>query len=169
MNSFGEEPIHPTIIVKCLKDPKTFNLKVLTFNNPYYLRGDFDDDGESDYALEVRSKVSEKNGMLICSGNGSVYLLGSGIGGKQFSDMDNDNFLSNYWEVMSQKQVHELKAFRGNVPYPIPHFKGEAIGIIWEACVSMIYWNGEEYKWLGCEGDSPSEVVEKPNQPRSPE
>ena len=94
---------------------------------------------------------NDNTGMLLCSGAGKIYLLGANIGGNKFSDMDDDNFLSPHWEVMTQKDVDELRTFRGNVPYPIPNFKGEAIGMIWEAFVSMIYRNGKEFKWLGCE------------------
>jgi hypothetical protein len=41
-NGLAQELIHPVTIRQCLKNKKAFALRVLTSNNPYYLRGDLD-------------------------------------------------------------------------------------------------------------------------------
>ena len=142
--------VYPRQVIQCLKNRKASDLKVLTDNNPYYLRGDFDGDNKPDYALEVRAK-SGGTGVLICTGKGLLFLLGAGIGEKKFSDDEEDSFLAPHWEVLSQRDVEELRAWRGNVPYPIPYFKGEAIAMIWEDGTSLIYWDGKQFRWAGCE------------------
>jgi hypothetical protein len=144
----AEELLHPNILKKCLASPKAAALEVLTDTNPYYLRGDFDGDGKPDYALQVRAK-NGGNGVLICQGNGALFLLGHGIGGQKFSDMPDDNFLAPYWNVYTKQDIAELKAFQSNVPRPIPSAKGEAIALIWEDGISLIYWNGTKYRWAG--------------------
>ena len=88
--------------------------------------------------------------MLICLGNGSIYRLGSGIGGKRFSDMVDDNFLASHWEIITQEEVVELGKWTHNVPDPVPLKKGrEAIELIWEDGISLIYWDGVAFKWAG--------------------
>jgi hypothetical protein len=108
-NSRADEPFRPDKVAQCLKSPKAAGLTVLADNNPYYLRGDFDGDGKPDYALSVRSKKGG-TGVLVCAGNGAFFLLGSGIGGGQFSNMPQDNFLAPHWPVYAKQEVTALAA-----------------------------------------------------------
>jgi len=143
----GEEPYQPVPIVQCLKGPRSAGLTVLV-TNPYYLRGDFDGDGRPDYALRVRRSGSG-TGVLICGGNGAAFLLGAGLGGKRFSDMEGDKFLAPQWEVATKADVSALKAFQRNVPHPIPAVKGESIAMVWEDGIALIYWDGSAFRWAG--------------------
>jgi hypothetical protein len=146
---FGQILLHPEIVSQCLKNKKTSGLKVFTEKNPYYLRGDFDGDRKPDYALEVELK-SKGTGVLICAGNGSIYLLGAGIGGMKFSDLPDDSFLATYWKVYTEQDITELAAWTHNVPHPVPSIKGrEAIAMIWEDGISLIYWDGIKFRWAG--------------------
>ena len=86
-------------------------------------------------------------GILICAGNGSLFLLGAGLGSKQFSDMPKDNFLGPQWAVYTKQEVAALGAFQSNVPRPVPPVKGEAIAMIWEDGISLIFWDGTKFKW----------------------
>lgn len=142
------EPFQPDKVAQCLKSPKVAGLTVLSSNNPFYLRGDFDADGKPDYVLAVRS-TSGGTGVLICVGNGSLFLLGSGLGGGQFSDMPQDRFLAQQWAVYTKQEVAALGAFQSNVPRPVPSVKGEAIAMIWEDGISLIYWDGVKFRWAG--------------------
>jgi len=144
----AQEIVHPERIIQCLKNKNTSALSVLTYINPYYLRGDFNGNGNPDYAIRVRSNKGGR-GVLICSDSGKVFLLGMGIGGGQFSDMPEDNFLAPHWEVITKREVVDLKAFQNNVPKPVPSTKGEAIAMIWEDGISLIYWDGTAFKWAG--------------------
>lgn len=143
----GEEPYQPNPIVQCLGSPKSAGLTVL-FTNPYYLRGDFDGDGRPDYALRVR-RAGRGTGVLICGGNGAVFLLGAGLGDKRFSNKEGDNFLAPQWEVATKADISALSAFRRNVPHPIPVVKGEAIAMVWEDGIALIYWDGGAFRWAG--------------------
>jgi len=143
-----DEPFQPDQVTQCLKSSKAAGLTVLTDNNPFYLRGDFDTDGKPDYALQVRSK-SGGTGVLICGGNKAVFLLGRGLGTAQFSDMPEDKFLAPQWAVYTKQEVAALGAFQSNVPRPVPSVKGEAIAMIWEDGISLIYWDGAKFRWAG--------------------
>ena len=136
-----------------MERPEAKGLNILK-DNPYYLRGDFDGDKKPDYAVQVRS---DKGGMgvLICTAKLSVFLLGSGIsGGKPFSDMENDNFLATNWMVYTKEQVAELEYMGGvNGPWPVPKIAGEAIAMIWEDGIALIYWDGKNFKWAGVDPD----------------
>jgi hypothetical protein len=146
--------IHPEKVMTCLKNPKAVGLTVLTDINPYYLRGDFDGDGKVDYALQVRSKKSSINGLLICAGNGSLFLLGSGIGGSLFTDVEDDNFTSSNWSVYTKEDVAALASTPVNVPHPIPAVKGESIEMLFEAEIDLIYWDGKKFRWAGAKIDN---------------
>jgi hypothetical protein len=145
--------IYPERVMTCLKNPKAVGLTVLTDINPYYLRGDFDGDGKMDYALQVRSKKGSINGLLVCGGNGSIFLLGSGIGGSQMTDMPSDNFTSSDWSVFTKKDVVALARITVNVPHPIPNVKGESIAMIFEVEIALIYWDGTKFRWAEPKAD----------------
>lgn len=122
---------------------------MLAKRNPLYLRGDFDGDGKPDYALVVRKPKTNKNGLLICSGTGKVVLLGATVTGRVFSSMSADNFVAPYWQVYTKAEVLELTKISSNVPRPISDIKGEAIGMIWEDGIALVYWDGNRYRWAG--------------------
>jgi hypothetical protein len=147
-NSRADETFRPDKVAQCLKSPKAAGLTVLTDINPYYLRGDFDGDGKPDYAFSVRSEKGG-TGVVVCAGNGVLLLLGSGIGGSQFSNMPQDNFLAPQWAVYAKQEVTALAAFQSNVPRPVPTVKGESIAMIWEDGISLIYWDGTKFRWAG--------------------
>jgi hypothetical protein len=146
--SWADDPFQPEKLAACLKNPKVSGVEVLTDNNLFYLRGDFDGDAKVDYALQVRSR-NGGTGVLICAGNGLLYLLGAGVGSAEFSDMPKDNFLAPHWAVYTKQEVAALGAFQTNVPHPVPSAKGEAIAMIWEDGISLIYWDGARYRWAG--------------------
>jgi hypothetical protein len=158
--------LHPETVYQCLKSPKVSTLEVFIKDaNPYYLRGDFNGDNKPDYALKVKAGYV-KNGVCICGGDGSVFLLGSAVGGgDKFSDMPDDNFLASNWQVYTKKDVEDLKEMGGvNAPWPVPKVKGESIAMIWEDGIALIYWDGAKFKWSGPsdpQDDPPPEDVKE--------
>jgi len=146
--------LHPDIIARCLESPKISKLEVLIEGiNPYYLHGDFNGDNNPDYALMVRVGYG-KNGVCVCGGDGSIFLLGSAVGSDKFSDMPDDNFLAPNWLVYTKEDVAGLKDMGGvNAPWPVPVAKGESIAMIWEDGIALIYWDGKQFKWAGVDPD----------------
>src|SRR5437773_2318343 len=46
--------------------------------NPFYISGDFDGDGLTDFAAQVKAKKDQRQGILICFAKGNPVLLGAG-------------------------------------------------------------------------------------------
>jgi len=57
--------------------------------------------------------------------------------------MPNDNFLAGHWAVYTKQEVAALGGFQVNVSRPVPSAKGEAIAMIWEDGISLIYWTAQ--------------------------
>jgi hypothetical protein len=146
-----DETFYPEAVEHCLEDPAVKGrIEVLTSQNPVYLRGDFQGDGQPGYALQVRKPGTKLNGLLVCFGRGNVTLLGRAITGRSaFSDMPGDNFVASNWLVYSRSEIAELTKWSSNVPKPIKDAKGEAIGMVWEDGIALIYWDGKRYRWAG--------------------
>ena len=101
--------------------------------NPFYLRGDFNGDGEPETALLVKNKKSGKVGIAIChGGKDEVFFVGAGTtiegGGDGFSWMDN---------------LAGLCAGAG-----AGKLVGEALSVEKsESGGGLTYWEGKTYKW----------------------
>jgi hypothetical protein len=140
---------YPDLVHRCLNGPSVKeHVTVLADQNPVYLRGDFDGDGVPDYALQVKSKKTGHNGVLICAGNGRSILLGAETtAAHPFSNMPNDNFVAPNWAVYSKAETATLRRYSQNAPNPFPDAKGEVIAMIWEDGISLIYWDGKQFRW----------------------
>jgi hypothetical protein len=112
--------------------------------NPFYLRGDFDGDGKSDYAVRIKSKVTSESGIAIwLSSLHRFVFLGAGtpfkVSGSSASNLD---FL-NTWQVYGKRLVE-----RSVESAPPPHLVGEAIlAGKRESASGLIYWNGKSFVW----------------------
>jgi hypothetical protein len=146
----SESTYIPPKIDKCRASKIAMGAAITTDLQPFYLRGDFDGDRISDYAVAVRGPRTKRNGVLICSGNGRVFLLGADQPlAPPFSDMPNDNFVGPNWEVLSVAETRELGRWTVNVPHPLPKILAETIAFVWEDGIALIYWNGQRFKWAG--------------------
>src|SRR5271157_1363742 len=45
------------------------------------------------------------------------------------------------WEVFTKADLADLERFDTNVPKPVPRTIGEAVAMIWEDGIALIYWN----------------------------
>ncbi len=106
--------------------------------NPFYLRGDFDGDGKSDYAVLIRK--GNQQGVMICRSVGAKpTVLGAGV---EFNQMKDLNF--NAWQVHPKGRRVEQGVGEGKAPVLI----GDAIVIEWEESASaLVYWNGKRFVW----------------------
>jgi hypothetical protein len=107
------------------------SLRVLRTLQPCFLQGDFDGDGEPDFALQVRDHASGKVGIAIeNSSTHSWFIVGAGQ--RISSGEDNLDWMDG-WLVARNAVTH----------------KGDAIlSERSEAMMGMIYWNGSEYRWF---------------------
>ncbi len=112
-----------------------------SFNlNPFYLRGDFNGDGQNDVAILVKEKKSGKLGIAICHyKKNEVFIVGAGHaignGGDDFKWM-------HVWSVFSKRKVQSSEE-----PAPI-QLMGEGLSVEeGESASGLIYWDGKTYKW----------------------
>jgi hypothetical protein len=109
--------------------------------NPFYLRGDFDGDKKSDYALSIVEKKTNKKGILIYhTGTKNHFVLGAG---KNINEKGDDFNWMDAWKVYAKKDV-EVGVGETNKLI----LKGEAISAFkLEASSGLFYWTGKEYRW----------------------
>ncbi len=69
----------PTSILECLQ-PETDRLEISRRMNPFYLRGDFNGDGQLDYVVLVQDRKSGKQGFAFCFAGTKMkaYIVGAG-------------------------------------------------------------------------------------------
>jgi hypothetical protein len=120
--------------VKLLGPSYTISTKV----KPFYLRGDFDGDGKSDYAVLVQR--SGQQGFVICrASSGKPILLGAGA---SFHKMRDLNF--NDWQIHARMKPVEEGVEAGRPPTLL----GDAILIEWdESASAIVYWNSKQFVW----------------------
>ena len=110
--------------------------------NPFYLRGDFNGDGNIDLAVLVKQRTTGKLGIAIVHGaTKKVTILGAGTairnGGDDFEWMDS-------WQIYSKDRTA-----REAGETSVPHLHGDALLVSKsEAASALIYWNGKRYAWL---------------------
>lgn len=100
--------------------------------NPFYLKGDFDGDKKLDYAINVLDRKTNKAGIVIYhTGTRKHFILGAGqaFNGRHPGD---DFWWMDAWTVTSDKNK-----------------KADGILVIkTESSNGLIYWAGQEYKWI---------------------
>ena len=118
---------------------KNYELSFRT--NPFYLRGDFNGDGNIDVAFLVQHRSTGKIGIAIVHGaTGKVRILGAGTaignGGDDFEWMDT-------WQVYSKARTAKEHGKR-----EVARLRGDALLVgKTEAGSALIYWNGKRYVW----------------------
>ncbi len=131
----------PLEILKAFQESAVDTLLAFSFHvNPFYLRGDFDADGQADYAVMIKHKNTQKLGIAVClSSKKQVYILGAG---KRFGNGD-DFVWVDIWMV-SQK----LSEYKTNWEDHALHMIAEGIVVEKsESSAGMIYWDGKEFQW----------------------
>jgi hypothetical protein len=141
----------PDIAKECLEQAEVKGkLEIRTAKRPYILKGDFDGDKLSDYAVAIRGPKTRRNGVLVCTANKRAFILGADMPkDPPFSDMPNDNFVAPTWKVMSKQEALKIYNYDGDKPIRAASPKGDSIAMIWEDAICLIYWDGSRYRW-GC-------------------
>jgi hypothetical protein len=104
--------------------------------NPFYLRGDFDGDGQPDYAVLV-TKGSDQ-GIVVCRSSSQTNIVGAG---EPFHGRSDLNFPA--WKVHPRRRIVERDVEEG----PLPKLRGDAIVIQWEEVNALVYWDGKKFSW----------------------
>jgi len=140
----------PDGVRKCFSSKSPVRFDVNTKLNPFYLRGDFDGDGRTDYAILVAERGTNKTGIAICrSGSSSIEVLGPGTSlrvGTRKDGYDLKDFdWMDAWEVASKQPLEshsELNKFEA------PPMVGEALHVIKsESADAFVYWSGKRWIW----------------------
>ena len=141
----------PTEIENCFSKVKTPEpIEIEDSFNPYYLRANMDESSKPNIVVLVRN-VSEKKirGVLICRNSSEVYLFGMVTKSPvHFSDMANDNFVTNQWEVLSHKETKAIKR-DDNGKTIGDDAKGESVIFLFDGGVFIVYWDGKQFKGIG--------------------
>jgi hypothetical protein len=105
--------------------------------NPFYLSGDFDGDGLSDFVVQVKNKPDEQRGVLFCFANGKRAVWGAGVPN---STLGKDGSLPfDSWMLIRQGSKH-LAIY--------PRIKVDVIAlIIAEEGGGLLYWDGKKLVW----------------------
>lgn len=127
----------PDPIATCM-EPISGQYKISSHINPFYLRGDFDDDGQPDYAVLITNSKGER-GVAICSTvPRTARIVGAGVVLNKLADFD-----FGAWMVFPKGPVE-----RGVGEGPPPKLLGDAISIIWpESASALLYWDGRRFRW----------------------
>lgn len=142
-----EEVWTPTAIEECMAKVKVGEpFKFETSFNPFYLRADLDGNKFFDYAVLIKGQNTNRRGVVICKDSKEPFVFGAlSKPNMRLSSFDDDNFVTNKWEV-STKEYTRIKADpRGR--RISSDAKGESITFVFEGGNGVnIYWDGKTFR-----------------------
>jgi hypothetical protein len=109
--------------------------------NPFYLRGDFNGDGEQDIAILIEEIKTKKIGIGVFHSNSNkTNIIGAGNivghGGDNFEWMD-------MWSIYKKQPIEQ-----GGAEGKPPTINSEALDVgKSESASAIIYWDGKDYLW----------------------
>ena len=112
--------------------------------NPFYLRGDFDGDGKTDYAIRIKSIATHEAGIAIWMSSRHRFVV---LGASRPFKM-NDGTITDFrdldvWQVYGRRPVE-----KGVDAGPPPRLLAEAIlAGKSESASGLIYWTGHSFRW----------------------
>ncbi len=105
--------------------------------NPFYISGDYDGDGLTDFAVQVKDKKNGRQGVLFCFAKGGTALWGAGV--------PNDVLTrDNPWPFDSWMLIR--KGSKHLSIYPRIKFDALAL-IIADEGGGLLYWDGKRLHW----------------------
>ena len=117
--------------------------------NPFYLRGDFNGDGENDLAFWVTESSSGNHGIaIIHSTLDALHIFGAGttFGGSTDIRVDTWTVLAKGTRITLRRDYPDLGLREGQELV----FAQEAVSPVWVGKASYaIYWSGGRYHYVG--------------------
>lgn len=111
--------------------------------NPFYLRGDFDADGHTDYAVLVKERMTHKRGFVVfLSAYATPQVLGAGkavqYGAAKWDDLDFDS-----WRVYGRTKTD------AGIGFDPPPGRDELILVQKRESGSGFFrWSGKRFTWI---------------------
>ncbi len=106
--------------------------------NPFYISGDYDGDGLTDFALQVRTKKHKSQGILFCFANGRSVLLGAGAPVVWPQD-SSSGWPFDSWMLIRKGSKH-LSIY--------PRIKSDTLALMKaDEGGGLVYWDGSKFLW----------------------
>ncbi len=119
----------------CIREQS--NVEPVAEINPFYLSGNFDGDGITDFALQVKSIKSGQRGVLFCFANGKRALWGAGVPNKI---LPGGKWPFDSWMLIRKASKH-LSIY--------PRIQTDAVALtIADEGGGLLYWNGLSLVWI---------------------
>ena len=107
--------------------------------NPFYISGDFDGDGFTDFAVQVKSRRRGYKGILFCFANGQSVLLGSGAPIVWHQD-DPGKWPFDSWMLIRRGSKH-LSIY--------PQMKFDVLALVMaDEGGGLLFWDGHKFQWV---------------------
>ena len=109
--------------------------------NPFYISGDYDGDGLTDFAAQVHSRKSDLHGLLFCFATGRRIVIGAGapVLWQPRSGGPDRDWPFDSWRLV-RKGSSELSAHT--------KAKYDALALILsEINDGLLYWDGNRFLW----------------------
>jgi hypothetical protein len=106
--------------------------------NPFLISGDFDGDGFTDFAVQVRSKRDQRHGVLICFAKREAVLVAAGAPAPWFQG-SRDPWHFDSWFLVP-KGSKQLSIY--------PQIKFDALALlIADEGGGLLYWDEHKFRW----------------------
>jgi len=118
--------------------------------SPFYMRGDVDGDGKSDYVIRVQNRETKHFGLaILLSTHPTVEVLGAGgirvrVGFGPESYLLDDFDWMDAWQI-TPKQKLTRNGLNENAP---AQMRGEGVLVEkTESAGAILFWDGKQFRW----------------------
>lgn len=106
--------------------------------NPFLISGDYDGDGLTDFAVQVRTKKDQHQGVLICFAKDVAVLVGAG-GPTPWTEGQDARWPFDSW-FLARKGSKHLSIY--------PKIKFDSLALVMaDEGGGLLYWDGRKFRW----------------------
>lgn len=126
----------PDEVRSCLKT--NLELEIDSKMNPFLISGDFDGDGFTDFAVQVKTRKDQRKGILVCFAKRAAVVVGAGAS-TPWSQKPDDRWPFDSWFLVP-KGSKQLSIY--------PKIKFDALALlIGDEGGGLMYWDGRSLHW----------------------